>query len=83
MVLANFDVTGLRDLRRFKESPTIFLVSGLFILLTANLDRSILTRLSWPILFTTLAILFVARPVAIRLATVGARMTVQERLLVG
>jgi len=83
VVLGNIDITGLQELRRFKESLTVFLVSGLFILLAANIDPAVLRHISWPIVFTTLAILFVARPVAIGLATIGARMTWKERLLVG
>ena len=83
VVLANIDVTGLQELRRFKESLTVFLVSGLFILLTANIDPSVLRRLSWPIVLTAAAILFLVRPAAIGLATIGARMTWRERLLVG
>ena len=83
VVLANIDVTGLQELRRFKESLTVFLVSGLFILLTANLDPAVLRHLSWPIVATTGAILFAVRPAAIGLATLGARMTWRERLLVG
>lgn len=82
VVLANIDVTGLSELRRFKESLTVFLVSGLFILLTANLDPSIVRHVSWPIILTTVAILFVARPAAIGLATIGARMNWRERVLV-
>jgi NhaP-type Na+/H+ or K+/H+ antiporter len=83
VVLANIDVTGLQELKRFKESLTIFLVSGLFILLTANIDRETVAMLSWPIAVTTLAILFVARPLAIGLATLGAKVSWKERLLVG
>jgi len=83
VVLANIDVTGLQELRRFKEALTVFLVSGLFILLTANIDRHTVTMLSWPIALTTLAILFVARPLAIGLATIGAKVSWSERLLVG
>jgi NhaP-type Na+/H+ or K+/H+ antiporter len=83
VVLANIDVTGLQELKRFKESLTVFLVSGLFILLTANIDRQTVAMLSWPIVLTTLAILFIARPFAIGLATMGVRMTWKERLLVG
>ncbi|RYY15828.1 MAG: sodium:proton antiporter [Alphaproteobacteria bacterium] len=83
VVLANIDVTGLQELRRFKESLTVFLVSGLFILLTANIDRQTVLMLSWPIALTTLAILFVARPLAIGLATIGAKVSWSERLLVG
>ena len=83
VVLANIDVTGLQELKRFKEALTIFLVSGLFILLTANIDRQTVAMLSWPIAGTTLAILFVARPLAIVLATLGAKVSWKERLLVG
>jgi NhaP-type Na+/H+ or K+/H+ antiporter len=83
VVLANIDVTGLQELRRFKESLTVFLVSGLFILLTADIDPAVLRHVSWPIVLTTLAILFIGRPAAIGLATIGARMTWRERLLVG
>jgi NhaP-type Na+/H+ or K+/H+ antiporter len=83
VTLANLDVTGLQELRRFKESLTVFLVSGLFILLTANIDRATVLLLSWPIALTTLAILLVVRPLAIGLATIGAKMNWRERLLVG
>jgi len=83
VVLGNIEITGLQELRRFKESLTVFLVSGLFILLAANIDPAVLRHISWPIVLTTLAILFVARPLAIGLATIGARMTWKERLLVG
>ena len=83
VVLANIDVTGLQELRRFKESLTVFLVSGLFILLTANIDRQTVMMLSWSIAATTFAILFVARPLAIGLATLGAKVSWSERLLVG
>ena len=83
VVLANIEVTGLQELRRFKESLTVFLVSGLFILLTANIDPAVVRHVSWPIVATTAAILFAVRPVAIALATIGAKMTWRERLLVG
>lgn len=83
VVLANIDVTGLQELRRFKEALTVFLVSGLFILLTANIDRGTVEMLSWPIALTTFVILFVVRPLAIWLATIGANASWRERLLVG
>ena len=83
VVLANIDVTGLQELKRFKESLTVFLVSGLFILLTANIDRQTVALVSWPITTATLAILFVVRPLAISLATLGAKVSWKERLLVG
>ena len=83
VTLANIEITGLQELRRFKESLTVFLVSGLFILLTADIDPAVLKRLSWPVVGTATAVLFVVRPLAIGLATIGAQMTWRERLLVG
>jgi NhaP-type Na+/H+ or K+/H+ antiporter len=83
VVLANIEITGLQELRRFKESLTVFLVSGLFILLTANIDPQVLRHLSWPVVGTAAAILFLVRPLAIVLATIGAQMSWRERLLVG
>ncbi|MGN6374515.1 MAG: cation:proton antiporter [Sphingomonas sp.] len=82
IALANIDITGLQELRRFKESLTVFLVSGLFILLTANIDPAVLRLVSWPLALTTLVVLFVARPAAIMIATIGAGMTWAERGLV-
>ena len=83
VTLANIEITGLQELRRFKESLTVFLVSGLFILLTANIDPSVVRHLSWPIVVTASAILFIVRPAAIGIATIGAKMNWRERLLVG
>lgn len=83
VALANIEITGLQELRRFKESLTVFLVSGLFILLSANIDPAVVRHVSWPIVLSAAAILFLVRPLAIGLATLGARMTWRERLLVG
>ena len=38
LVIANADLPSYVELRRFKEHATILLVSGVFILLAANLD---------------------------------------------
>lgn len=82
VALANLGIAGLQELRRFKEGLVVLIVSGLFIVLTADLDPEVLARLSWPILALTLTVLFVVRPAAILLATIGARMRWNERLLV-
>jgi NhaP-type Na+/H+ or K+/H+ antiporter len=81
MALANLRVPGLSELRRFKESLVVLMVSALFILLTADLDRAVLARLSWPIVLLTLAILFVVRPLAIAVATARSSLSGAERLL--
>ncbi len=81
VALANLHVPGLSELRRFKESLVVLIVSGLFILLTADLSRATLAGLSWPVAGLTLAVLFVVRPAAIWLATFGSGLSAAERAL--
>ena len=83
ITLANLRIPGLRELARFKEALAVLLVSALFIVLTASLDRALFTHLSWPILLLTLAMLVVVRPAAITLATIGSDLTWRERVLAG
>ncbi|RYY05606.1 MAG: sodium:proton antiporter, partial [Alphaproteobacteria bacterium] len=71
------------ELRRFKESLVVLLVSCLFVVLTADLDLAVLGKLSLPILGLTAAILFVVRPAAIWLATLRSDLSWRERLFVG
>ena len=81
VALANLRVSGLAELRRFKEALVVLLVSTLFVVLAADLDRAVLARLSWPIIALTLAVLFLVRPAAILLATMRSGLTFPERLL--
>lgn len=83
IALANLHVTGLEELRRFKESLVVLLVSCLFVVLTADLDLAVLSKISWPIVLLTAAMIFIVRPLAIGLATLGSDLTWRERLLVG
>ena len=82
VVVANMDLPGIGDMRRFKEYITIMLVSVVFVLLTADLNVASLTSIGWRGVALILALLFFARPAAILLATIGANMSFRERLLV-
>lgn len=81
ITLANSRIASLTDMRRFKETVTVLLVSGLFIMLTASFDVVALTSLGWGAVIFVLAILFVVRPVAIGLATIGSGLNWRERAL--
>ena len=81
IALANLNITGLSELRRFKEALVVLVVSALFIVLTADLGRDVLASLSWPVLLLTLAMLLVVRPAAILLATARSGLSWPERLL--
>ena len=81
MVLANSRIASLTDMRRFKETITTLLVSGVFIILTASLSIDDIRSLDWRAALFVAALLFVIRPVAILLATIRSGATIQERLL--
>jgi NhaP-type Na+/H+ or K+/H+ antiporter len=83
MLLANLRVPGIAELRRFKESLVVLIVSVLFITLAANLDRHVLTQLSWPLIGLTTVMLVIIRPAAIGLATLRSGLTWQERAITG
>lgn len=80
-VIGNSDLASMSDLSRFKESITVALVSSVFIVLAADMDVSSLLRLDPRLIGLLLAFLFVVRPAAILLSTLGAGMALSERLL--
>ncbi|MEL6215247.1 MAG: cation:proton antiporter, partial [Pseudomonadota bacterium] len=47
IVIANMNLPGFGDMRRFKEYITIMLVSIVFVLLTSDLDIASLTSIGW------------------------------------
>lgn len=81
--LCNVGLGIIHELRRFKEYISIFLLSTVFIVLTATLTPEHLTALNWNSFLFLGAILFVVRPFSVWLATVGGDLTWKERLLVG
>jgi Na+/H+-dicarboxylate symporter len=68
IVVGNLNLPGIGDLRRFKEYITIMLVSVVFVSLTADLEVESLGAIGWRGVALILAVMFVARPVAIMLA---------------
>ena len=81
IVVGNMNLPGIGDLKRFKEYITIMLVSVVFVCLTADLDVGSLGAIGWRGLGLVLAILFIARPATILLATVASGMLMRDRLL--
>ncbi|MDH3309986.1 MAG: cation:proton antiporter [Gammaproteobacteria bacterium] len=81
ITLGNMNLPSIDEMRRFKEYIALVLVSGVFILLTAELDPSILLNLDWRSFALLGAVIFVLRPVCIFFSTIGAGMSWQERAL--
>jgi NhaP-type Na+/H+ or K+/H+ antiporter len=82
VVLANSRMSNLNEMKRFKETVTIILVSAVFILLTASLNVDTFKSFGPQVFGFVLAVLFLVRPLAILIATMNTGTTWQERALV-
>lgn len=83
MILGNIQLAPIQELRRFKESLTLLLLSTVFIILAASLELKSLTELPMSSFIFIIVLLFISRPIAIFLSTFGSEMTWKERLIVG
>lgn len=79
MWLANMRGVHLEEILDFKESLSMLLISGLFILLAARLDFAQVLGLGWASLGVLLVIQFVARPLKILLSARGSDLTREEK----
>ncbi len=83
MTLANSKLADLSELRKFKEDIAVLLVSGVFVILTADLTPAIISSaLNLNTLMFLLAMLFVVRPLSVWIATAGT-LNRKEALLLG
>jgi NhaP-type Na+/H+ or K+/H+ antiporter len=80
--LANMKDVSVEDILNFKESLSILLISGLFILLAARLDFAQFEAIGLAGFLLFIVIQFIARPVKVFLCTIGSDLTWQEKTLV-
>ncbi|MDV2583156.1 cation:proton antiporter [Alkalibacillus haloalkaliphilus] len=84
MTIANMHISAITDMRHFKENISILLISVIFIMLTASLDReTLLSIFDLNIMLFILMMLFIIRPLTIFLSTMGTNLEFREKLLVG
>jgi len=83
VTVGNMALPSIGELRRFKEYLTILLVSGIFILLSADLDPTVLARLELRGTLLLVVLLLIVRPLTILFATLGSDVEIQERVLLG
>lgn len=81
MVMGNMQLSDALGLRRFKENIAVFLITLLFVLLTADVDPATLERLDWSSAAFLGVMLFLVRPLAVVLSTLGSNITWRERAL--
>ncbi|MEO7938071.1 MAG: sodium:proton antiporter [Burkholderiaceae bacterium] len=83
LVIGNMKLIELEALHRFNEQLTVVLLSVLFIVIPAQLQLGALAQLDWRVALYVLALLLVVRPLTIALATAGAPMRGEDKLLLG
>ena len=83
MAMANLKFAAAVEMRRFKETITVILVSGVFVILTATLTPAVLSAFvqEWRVWAFVLAMMVLVRPIAVMISTVGS-LTWREGLLV-
>ncbi|MEM6534705.1 MAG: sodium:proton antiporter [Pseudomonadota bacterium] len=83
MTLANSKLAGLTELQKFKEDIAVLLVSGVFVMLTADLTPKVIgMAMSWQTLLFLFCMLFVVRPLSVWISTYGT-LTRKEAILLG
>lgn len=80
--LANMKEVHVEDILDFKESLSILLISGLFIILAARLDFSQFQTLGFTSLALFLFIQLFARPLKVILSTLGSDLSWQEKFMI-
>ncbi len=79
--LANMRNVSVDNILDFKESLSVLLISGLFIILAARLDLAEVKGLGWAAVGVFLAMQFIARPLKILISTWGSSLSWRERAL--
>ena len=82
LVIANANLPSYAEIYRFKESATILLVSGVFILLAAGVEFRTLQMLDWRAVAFVLVVMGVVRPLTVLLALAGTGLPWREKLLI-
>ena len=80
--LANMKNIDISDLLDFKESLSLLLISGLFIILAARLDWQDFSVLGWGAIIVLFVMQFVARPISVFISSIGSNLTWKEKVLI-
>ena len=82
MTLTNLKNIDIDDILDFKESLSVLLISGLFIILAARIEILQLVTVGWSALGILAVVMLVARPASVFISAIGSDLTFKERLLI-
>ncbi|WP_334015518.1 cation:proton antiporter [Alteromonas sp. S167] len=81
MVLANMKDVEVEDILEFKETLSVLLISGLFILLATRLNLQSVIDVGWGSVIVLAAVMFVARPLSVLASSIGTGLKLNELAL--
>ncbi len=82
IIIGNADLPSIGEIRRFKEHVAVLLVSGVFVILAATLNTEMVSRLDWRAVAFVIAVMLIARPLAVWLSLAGTKLTSAEKGLI-
>nr|WP_297348612.1 sodium:proton antiporter [uncultured Glaciecola sp.] len=81
MWMANMKNVDVDDILEFKETLSVLLISGLFILLASRIELSAILNVGWGALLVLVAVMFIARPIGVFLSSIGTGLQWRELAL--
>ncbi|MUH73644.1 cation:proton antiporter [Psychrosphaera haliotis] len=81
MILANMKNVNVDDILEFKETLSVLLISGLFILLASRIDFAEIQAVGFGAIVVIVGIIFIARPLGVFLSSFGTGLSFKELAL--
>jgi NhaP-type Na+/H+ or K+/H+ antiporter len=81
VVLGNAPIPGRRELLDFKGALATLVISLLFVLLSADIEWSLLATIGWRGLFWVLCLMLLVRPLAVLASSIGASIPWRDLVL--
>ncbi len=81
MLMANMKDVDVDEILEFKETLSVLLISGLFILLASRIELNAILNVGWGSILVLVAVMFVARPIGVFLSSFGTGLKWQELAL--
>lgn len=82
ITMANMKDMEIDDVLDFKESLSLLLISGLFIILAARIEFHQLIQIGWPALGILAVTMLIARPISVFVSSIGSELSFNEKLLI-
>lgn len=81
MILANMKNVNVDDILEFKETLSVLLISGLFILLASRIDFAEIQAVGFGAIVVIIGLIFIARPLSVFISSIGTGLPLKELML--